>query len=130
MRADAPGVCAELERPMAARSGGGQQWGVARVETLTVLCTDLVGSTSRRVKAGEEAAERMRVHHDRLVRAAVVANGGKIAKHTGDGVMATFAGASEAVAAAVAVQQSIDADNRRSDQPPARLRIGISVGYR
>jgi class 3 adenylate cyclase/tetratricopeptide (TPR) repeat protein len=101
---------------------------VAGIETLTVLFTDLVDSTSRRVQAGEEQAERMRLHHDRLVRAAVVANGGTIAKHTGDGVMATFTGASEAVAAAVAVQQSIDADNRRSNTPPAQLRIGISSG--
>jgi class 3 adenylate cyclase len=103
------------------------------VETLTVMFTDLVDSTGMRVRLGEERAERVRERHDRLVRAAVVASHGRIAKHTGDGVMAVFMGASDALAAAVAVQQDLDADNRqhrepRSDKELLRVRIGISVG--
>ena len=41
---------------------------------------------------------------------------GIVVKHTGDGVMATFSAAVDAVAAAVAIQQAVDAHNRRSDQ--------------
>jgi class 3 adenylate cyclase len=105
----------------------------ARVETLTVLFTDLVDSTGIRVRLGEEAAERVRERHDLLVHRAVVGHGGRVAKHTGDGVMATFSGASDALAAAVAVQQDIDGENRRaaSDGGPSELlqvRVGVSAG--
>ena len=98
------------------------------METLTVLFTDLVGSTAQRVATGEEAADEVRIRHDRLVRVAIVANNGTVAKHTGDGMMATFAGASDSIAAAVAIQQAIAADNARSLDALLHVRIGISVG--
>jgi class 3 adenylate cyclase len=102
--------------------------GQARVETVTVLFTDLVDSTGRRVRSGEEAADRLRQHHDRLLRASILGHGGTVAKHTGDGVMASFAGASDAIAAAVAIQQAIESDNRKRGDEPLAVRIGISVG--
>ena len=99
-----------------------------RVETLTVLFTDLVDSTGRRVRSGEEAADEIRLRHDRLIRSAIVGGDGMVVKHTGDGVMATFTGASEAITAGVAIQQAIDAHNSRSGDEPLQVRIGISVG--
>ncbi len=102
--------------------------GQSRVETLTVLFTDLVDSTGRRVRTGEEAADQIRQRHDRLLRASILGHGGAVAKHTGDGVMATFAGASDAIAAAVAIQQAIETDNRTRGDEPLAVRIGISVG--
>jgi class 3 adenylate cyclase len=103
------------------------------VETLTVMFTDLVDSTGMRVRLGEEQAERVRERHDRSVRAAIVATRGRIAKHTGDGVKAIFMGVSDALAAAVALQQDLDADNQRHrergrDNELLRVRIGISAG--
>lgn len=98
------------------------------MERLTVLFTDLVDSTSRRVRSGEEAAHELRQHHDRLLRVAILSNAGTVAKHTGDGVMATFAGASDAINAAVLIQQAIDFDNSSNVGPePLQVRIGISV---
>ena len=103
--------------------------GSGRVETLTVMFTDLVDSTGMRVRLGEERAERVRERHDRMVRAAVVANRGRIAKHTGDGAMAVFTGASDAFGAAVALQQDLYADNQRGhDSELLSVRIGISAG--
>jgi class 3 adenylate cyclase len=103
--------------------------GSARVETLTVMFTDLVDSTGMRVRLGEEQAERVRERHDRLVRAAVVANRGRIAKHMGDGVMAVFTGASDALGAAVALQQDLHAENLRGRNTVLlAVRIGISAG--
>lgn len=101
----------------------------SRIETLTVLFTDLVDSTGRRVRSGEEAADQLRQHLDRLLRVAILSNTGLVAKHTGDGIMATFAGASDAIGAAVAIQQAIDADNRNgSIGEPLQVRIGVSAG--
>ena len=63
----------------------------SRVETLTVLFTDLVGSTEHRSRLGEEGERtRLRYAHDALVASAIEGGGGTIIKSTGDGVMATF----------------------------------------
>ena len=88
----------------------------SRVETLTVLFTDLVGSTEHRSRLGEEGADRLRYAHDALVAGAIEGGGGTIIKSTGDGVMATFLGAADAVGAAVAVQQAIHDHNRRDER--------------
>jgi class 3 adenylate cyclase len=99
-----------------------------RIDTATVLFTDLVDSTALRSRLGEEAADALRVTHDALLRDAVEAQRGIVVKHTGDGVMATFSAAVDAVAAAVGIQQAVDAHNRRSDQERFEVRVGISVG--
>ena len=100
----------------------------SRVDTATVLFTDVVGSTSQRARIGEEAADRLRNAHDMFVRAAIETNRGTVVKHTGDGVMATFSAAVDAVAAGVAIQQAVDLHNRRGETERIVVRIGISVG--
>lgn len=97
--------------------------------TATVLFTDLVGSTGLRSHLGEEAAEELRRRHDRLLTSAVETHHGQVVKGLGDGVMATFAGASDGVAAAVAIQQAIDRHNRSATGAvPLSVRIGLSAG--
>src|SRR5262245_61970315 len=96
--------------------------------TATILFTDLVDSTAQRTALGEEAAERVRQAHDRLLADAVAAHHGTVAKSTGDGIMATFAGAAEAVGAAVAIQQAVEKHNRRTAGAPLAVRVGISLG--
>ncbi len=99
-----------------------------RVDTATVLFTDVVGSTSQRARIGEEAADRLRNTHDSFVNSAIETNRGVVVKHTGDGVMATFSAAVDAVGAAVAIQQAVDLHNRRGETEAIEVRIGISVG--
>ena len=97
--------------------------------TATVLFTDLVGSTELRTRLGEEAAEDLRRTHDRLLAHAVEAHAGRVVKGLGDGIMATFTAASDAVGAAVAIQQSVDRHNRRGDgNAQLAVRIGLSLG--
>jgi class 3 adenylate cyclase/tetratricopeptide (TPR) repeat protein len=97
--------------------------------TAIVLFTDLVGSTELRSGLGEDAAEELRRTHDRLVGDAITASGGRLVKNLGDGVMATFSGASDAVTAAVRVQQALDRHNRSAaDRARLQVRIGISAG--
>ncbi|MDQ1514894.1 MAG: hypothetical protein QOE80_724, partial [Actinomycetota bacterium] len=95
--------------------------------TAIVLFTDLVGSTELRSRVGEDAAEELRHHHDALMAGAVEASRGHLVKNLGDGVMATFVGASDAVGAAVAIQQAIGRHNRTS-VAALGVRIGISAG--
>jgi class 3 adenylate cyclase len=97
--------------------------------TATVLFTDLVGSTELRGRVGEQAAEELRRQHDRLLTGVVEARRGHVVKGLGDGIMATFAGATDAVAAAAAMQQTIERHNRSAAGPePLSVRIGISAG--
>ena len=95
--------------------------------TAIVLFTDLVGSTELRSRMGEDAAEGLRQQHDALVTGAVQANRGAVVKNLGDGFMATFVGASDAVTAAIAIQQGIARYNR-SGAAALAVRIGISAG--
>lgn len=94
-----------------------------------VLFTDMVASTALRTELGEDAGDKLRRAHDRLVDEATRAHGGTVVKGLGDGAMAVFGGASEAVEAAVAVQQGAERLSRREQMPaPLQLRIGVSVG--
>ena len=101
---------------------------MATTGTATVMFTDLVGSTGLRSRLGDEAADAVRRTHDTLLRSAVERCSGRLVKGLGDGGMATFAAASDAVAAACEVQQAADVHNRRSTGDRIELRIGLSAG--
>ena len=88
------------------------------IETMSVLFTDVVGSTEMRTRLGEERADAARRAHDQLLTDAVAGHRGTVVKGVGDGVLATFLAAADAVAAAVAMQQTADTP----------IRIGISSG--
>ncbi len=97
--------------------------------TVTLLFTDLVGSTEGRGRLGEEAAEALRRTHDRLMANAIESHGGQVVKHLGDGVMATFAGAADGLSAAVAVQRAVGRHNRSADGAERlEVRAGLSAG--
>ncbi|MGH9289490.1 MAG: ATP-binding protein [Acidimicrobiales bacterium] len=95
--------------------------------TWTIVFTDLVGSTAQRTRIGDVAADALRREHDRILGDAVAQHGGTIVKGTGDGAMVAFAGAADALAAAVAVQQRIERRNRTAVEP-LKLRVGIAIG--
>jgi predicted ATPase/class 3 adenylate cyclase len=100
--------------------------GAIRTGTATVLFTDLVGSTQLRQSLGDERADDVRRAHDRVIRDAIAAHAGTEIKGTGDGFMATFPAAAEAVSAAVAMQRGISRMARRGVN--VAIRVGISAG--
>lgn len=64
-----------------------------------------------------------------MLRDAIGERGGEVIKSTGDGVQAVFHSATDALAAAVSIQQRIGRYSQRPDAiAPLELRIGISVG--
>jgi class 3 adenylate cyclase/tetratricopeptide (TPR) repeat protein len=96
---------------------------------LTVLACDLVSSTAQRTILGDDAADRLAVTLDHLLRHCVARYRGSVVKPTGDGLMAAFDAASDGVAAAIAMQQALHRHNETA--PPAEhlvLRIGLSAG--
>jgi class 3 adenylate cyclase/tetratricopeptide (TPR) repeat protein len=98
-----------------------------RPATATVLFTDLVGSTALRQAIGDDAADELRRSHDRVLRDAVAAHGGREVKGTGDGLMIVFDSAVEAVAAAEAMQRGVERLTRRAPAPVS-IRVGLSAG--
>ena len=64
-----------------------------------------------------------------VVQPHVKTHAGRIVRIKGDGILAEFASAVEAVASAVALQQAMAQRNTVStDAPPIELRIGINLG--
>src|SRR5581483_3575766 len=96
-------------------------------ETVTVLFTDLVGSTELSARLGPVAADEVRRVHFGILRDAVADNGGTEVKNLGDGLMVVFAAPSQALASAVAMQQAIERHNRDGGETLA-IRVGISAG--
>ena len=98
-------------------------------DLLAILVTDLVGSTATRTRLGEEHADELQRVHDKILRDAVVAARGEVVKGTGDGIMATFRSATDALTAATVIQQQLDAYSHRSDViAPITPRVGLTVG--
>jgi len=97
----------------------------ASTQTATILVADLVGSTAFRVRVGEETADRVRREHDRQLGRAIDDHAGTLVKGMGDGVLASFASAVDAVSAAVSMQQRIAAT---AGPEALQYRIGISGG--
>jgi len=95
--------------------------------TLTLVFTDLVGSTELRSRLGDDQADVLRREHDELIGQAVSRHDGVVVKGLGDGIMAAFAAPSAAVAAAADIQRSIERRNTTSNVPLA-LRVGVSAG--
>jgi class 3 adenylate cyclase/tetratricopeptide (TPR) repeat protein len=97
-----------------------------RPETVTVLFTDVVGSTAWRVRVGGRSADQESAELERASREVVASSGGTVVKSVGDGVMATFTSALLALDAAVALQ--VVARRMAIGGAEEGLRIGISSG--
>lgn len=97
------------------------------VRTVTVLITDLVGSTALESRIGAVAAHEIRVEHFALIQGAVQEAGGRDVKNTGDGLMAVFDSATAGLSCAASVQQRLDWRNR-SAREELLVKVGISAG--
>ena len=96
-------------------------------ENVTVLFTDMVGSTALASSLAPDAADELRRGHFSILRQAVAEAGGTEVKNLGDGLMVVFGAASAALSCAVAMQQGIERDNRGREHSVG-LRVGLSGG--
>ncbi|HEY5109301.1 MAG TPA: AAA family ATPase [Acidimicrobiales bacterium] len=96
-------------------------------ENITVLFTDLVGSTELASSLTPDQADDVRRAHFAALRQAVTDAGGTEVKNLGDGIMVVFPTASTALSCAVAMQQGVHRDNRGLDRSLG-IRVGLSIG--
>ncbi len=96
-------------------------------ENVAILFTDIMGSTESSQRLSPDAADEVRRGHFSILRQAVTEAGGTEVKNLGDGIMVVFGSASAALGCAVAMQQSVELDNRGSEEAVG-LRVGLSGG--
>jgi len=95
---------------------------------VTVLFTDIAGSTAMTQSMGDAGAQKVVRIHNRVVREALSAHAGKEVKHTGDGIMASFAKTSDAVNGAIQMQLETMKHNGAEPDLPLHLKIGLNSG--
>jgi class 3 adenylate cyclase/tetratricopeptide (TPR) repeat protein len=100
---------------------------VPTTENITVLFTDLVGSTELSASLSPEASDDVRRRHFSALRKAIATSGGTEVKNLGDGLMVVFPVASAALLCAVAMQQAVHADNATAERSLG-LRVALSAG--
>ena len=89
-----------------------------------ILYSDLVGSTALTARIGDERARDMiRSHYEQPCEEAVANYHGRIFKRLGDGILADFGSARQAVQCAREIHRRL-----RSDDSRLKARIGITVG--
>ncbi|MBM3565788.1 MAG: hypothetical protein FJX42_06735, partial [Alphaproteobacteria bacterium] len=97
-------------------------------QVVTVMFTDMVGSTALTQTRGQQVAQQVVRAHNRIVRQALTRYNGREIKHTGDGIMASFAQASGAVDAAIQIQKDVAQHTRDYPDLPLKLKIGLNTG--
>jgi class 3 adenylate cyclase len=115
---------AELHKIIAEFIGRQQQTASAASPSglVTILFTDMVGSTDLTQRVGDDKAQEAVRKHNSVVREALKEHGGNQIKHTGDGIMASFGSGRRALDCAVSIQRAL------VDQDSVQVRIGLNAG--
>lgn len=93
-----------------------------------IMFTDLKDSTRMTTLYGDAKALHLLHVHNALTRNSLNAHRGREIKHTGDGIMASFASVPDAVECSIAIQKAFAAYNQEHAEAPLYLRIGMSAG--
>ena len=88
---------------------------------LTVLMTDIVGSTERAAALGDRKWRALLDRHDEIIRRQVSAFGGDTINTTGDGFITAFAGPTRAI-------QCAEAICRELSEHGLKIRVGVHSG--
>jgi hypothetical protein len=96
--------------------------------TVTILFTDVEGSTQLVHDLGDEAARSILRRHDAaVVRETVQSSGGTEIEHPGDSFMVAFPTARSGIDCALDIQRKLSAERRDRPETP-RVRMGMDTG--
>lgn len=117
----------------AAMSEALQQWNKpaqasGKEKLVTVMFTDLVGSTKMTQELGDAGAQEVVRKHNEVVCNALRRYNGIEVKHTGDGIMARFGIPSDGVEAGLAMQAAFVEHNQANPARAVNVRIGLNAG--
>jgi class 3 adenylate cyclase len=89
---------------------------------VTVMVTDVEGSTELQGRLGDIAARQLMREQESIIRAALAEFGGREIKTMGDGFLVCFVSTRRALECACSIQREL------ADQTDLRVRIGLHVG--
>ncbi len=92
-----------------------------------ILLTDVVGSTALWERHGDHMATALE-QHDRLIAAAIDSTGGRVFKHTGDGMIAVFDRVDDAVAGGLGLVEAL-ATAQWGATGPIEVRVSVHAGH-
>jgi class 3 adenylate cyclase len=118
---DAVASAVEDERPDLSRAA-------APDGTVTILFSDIEGSTEMTERLGDRRWLEVLREHNRVVRSEVQAHGGFEVKSQGDGFMVAFSSARRALDCAIAIQRAFATRAEESADDAVRVRIGMHTG--
>jgi eukaryotic-like serine/threonine-protein kinase len=95
---------------------------------MTIVFTDIEGSTEMMERLGERDWLEMLLAHNDLVRGLVAEHGGDVVKSQGDGFMLAFRSARSALWCAVELQRAVTRFNAANLERSLRMRIGAHTG--
>ena len=95
---------------------------------VTVMFTDMVGSTNLNQTRGDAVAQQVVRAHTLIVRETLTLYAGKEIKHTGDGIMASFTSAADSVESSIFIQEKTLQHTSSNPDLTLRLKIGLNAG--
>lgn len=101
-----------------------------RTRNLTLVLTDVKGSTERQSRSSRREIEEAIVGHRRCLQPIFEAFSGRVVKTMGDAFLVAFESPTDAVHASVQVQRALATENARLDDPEkaTHVRVAISTG--
>ena len=96
--------------------------------TLTIVFSDIEGSTRRAEQLGDKAWMELLSFHNRLVRRQVERAGGYEVKAAGDGFMLAFPSARSAIVCSIEIMRALEVHGRSRPKDALRVRIGMHTG--
>jgi eukaryotic-like serine/threonine-protein kinase len=96
--------------------------------TVTILFSDIEGSTAMTERLGDRRAQEVLRAHNAIVREHVAAHGGFEVKSQGDGFMIAFQSARRALRCAIEMQRAFAGHAERHPATSVRVRIGLHTG--
>ena len=93
-----------------------------------IMFTDLLESTKMNTDHGDSKALHLLHVNNALTRNSLRKHRGSEVKHTGDGIMASFASVTNAIECAIDIQESFSKHNTSNPHETLYLRIGLSAG--
>jgi class 3 adenylate cyclase len=95
---------------------------------VTILFTDLVGSTRYWDVHGDVKGRLMIDLHNRLIYPVIRRHRGKVIKHIGDAIMASFRSPANGIKAAIGIQQILEERREQDKNFRLKVRIGVHTG--
>jgi class 3 adenylate cyclase/tetratricopeptide (TPR) repeat protein len=100
----------------------------ARGGLRVLMFSDIVDSTPLNTALGDETYYELLRKHDEIIRRAVREHSGRVVKHMGDGMFATFRSAESALAVAIELRDRFPISLPGREDLPLQIRIGLHAG--